>query len=53
MKELNKNSMIQKMNPQEMIEINGGGSWKLSEAVISFAILGLVGVGFYTLGTMQ
>lgn len=53
MKNLNDNAMMQEMNSQEMQEVNGGGEWKWSEAAIAFALLGLVGVGFYTVGTMQ
>ena len=36
------------MNSQEMQEVNGGGEWQWGEAAIAFALLGLVGVGFYT-----
>lgn len=41
------------MTREEMLNTIGGGEWSWGEAAIAFALLGLVGVGFYTLGTMQ
>jgi len=54
MKNLDLNNYgVQEMNAGEMISQYGGGKWSLGEAAISFCLLGLVGVAFYTLGTMQ
>jgi len=44
---------VQEMNVIETKSINGGGEWSWGEAAISFALLGVVGVGFYYLGTQQ
>lgn len=48
-----KRNEFMELNAQELESVNGGGEWKLGEAALAFALLGLVGVGFYTLGTMQ
>jgi len=48
-----KNFILQTLNSEELAGINGGGEWKWEEALICFAIGGLIGVGFYTLGTKQ
>ena len=48
-----KNLEFKELNAQELEEVNGGGKWNLGEAAIAFALLGLLGVGFYTLRTMQ
>lgn len=44
MKELEKN---------ELIDIYGGGKWSWGEAAVAYCLLGVVGVGFYYLGTCQ
>lgn len=41
------------LNDQELAEVDGGGEWKLWEAAICFALLGVAGVAFYTIGTLQ
>lgn len=48
-----KKNEFMELNAQELQNVNGGGEWKWGEAAIAFALLGLLGVGFYTLGTMQ
>ena len=48
MKNLDLNSYgVQKLNGNECIEITGGGKFQAKEAVVAFALMGLVGVGVY------
>lgn len=44
---------IVELNSKEIHDINGGGAWQWQEALTAYCLLGIVGVGFYTLGTMQ
>lgn len=44
---------LKELTTEEIKLVNGGGKWSWGEAAICFALAGLVGVGFYTLGTMQ
>ncbi len=54
MKNLELNGLgVQEMNATEMVTIDGGGEWCWGEAAFCFAIGGLIGVGFYYLGTKQ
>lgn len=44
---------LSELTSDEAVGIIGGGKWVWYEAAICFALAGAVGVGFYTLGTMQ
>lgn len=54
MKNFKENALVQEMSVEEMMNVNGGdGEWHIGEALLAFALFGIVGVGAYTLGTMQ
>lgn len=44
---------MKELNNEELFSTYGGGEWRWSEAAVAFCLLGMIGVGFYTLGTRQ
>ena len=54
MKKLDLNAYgVSEMSETQTREVNGGGEWKLWEATFCFCIAGMLGVVFYTVGTLQ
>ena len=50
---MNKNKMITNLNPEELVNTYAGGEWHWGEAALCYALGGLIGVGFYYVGTQQ
>lgn len=54
MKKLNEEIVCRELTSEELYDITGGdGKWHLGEALLAYALLGPIGLGFYTVGTMQ